>query len=274
MRVRWTCLVCRPYPCGSKKKQRERYSSRARGELEHHEVVARIEKFGVLTRRKLQPPAALAIGAASRLLEPGARRAGVFTKSPLASEIVANYARGWVLLGLSFKGIHGLECHRFPQRGVITRETAHVPGRMREVQRREKLEVRFDEDFEEIVQNCREGRSGWLSDETVSAYRSVHDLGFSATVGTYRDGRLVGGMWGITVGRCFGIMSMFHLEDHAGSLALTAVTEQLIAGNRWSMVDCVVLTDHFKRFGAHEISTEAFCESIWRSMPAARAPES
>jgi leucyl/phenylalanyl-tRNA--protein transferase len=194
----------------------------------------------------------------------------VYTKTPSASEIVANYARGWVLFGHPFKVIHGLEWHRFPQRAVITQETAHVPKRLRELQRRLQLEVRFDEDFEMMVEHCREGRSGWLTDEAVSAYRSVHDLGFSATVGTYRDGRLVGGMWGITVGRTFTIMSMFHLEDNAGSLALAAVAERVMAGDRWSLVDFGFLNANFKRYGGSYISTEEFCELIWRSMPPTR----
>jgi leucyl/phenylalanyl-tRNA--protein transferase len=98
----------------------------------------------------------------------------------------------------------------------------------------------------------------------------VHDLGFSATVGTYRDGRLVGGFWGIAVGQIFTIMSMFHLEDNAGSLALVALAERVMAGDRWSMVDFGFLTDNFKRYGASYIPTEQFCESIWRSMPPTR----
>lgn len=194
----------------------------------------------------------------------------MFTKSPQASEIVANYAQGWVLFGLSFGGIQGLEWHRFSQRAVITPEWSRIPKRMRYIQRRENLEVRFDEDFERILELCREGRSGWLSDEAVNAYRRVHQFGFTATVGTYRGGRLVGGMWGISVGRTFGIMSMFHLEDHAGSLALVAAIERVIADDRWSMVVSMVINDHYKRYGAREVPTEEFCDVMWRSMPPTR----
>jgi len=226
-----------------------------------------LRRVVAIARRRLQPPVALLFGVAIQLAAPGARRAGVFTKTPSAWEIVANYTRGWVLFGHTSKGIYGLEWHRFPQRAVITQETAHVPKKLLYVQRRQKLEVRFNEDFEAIVEGCREGRSGWLTDEAVNAYRQVHDLGFSATVGTYRDGRLVGGMWGITVGRVFTIMSMFHTEDHAGSLAIVAVAERVIAGDQWSLVDFGFLTDNSKRFGASYIPTDKFCEVIWQSMP-------
>lgn len=234
--------------------------------FERSEVAKGLEKFDDLARRQLAPPAAFALGVAGRLLEPTIQRVGLYTKSPSASEIVANYARGWLLFGTSFQDFHGLKWHRFPQRAVITQESVRVPKRMRDLQHRLKLEVRFDEDFEAIVAYCREGRSGWLSEDVVRAYRGVYDLGFITTVGTYRDGCLIGGMWGMTVGRTFGIQSMFHLEDHAGSLALTAVAEKVVAGDRWSIVDSVLSNDHFRRFGAYEVPTETFCELVWRSM--------
>jgi leucyl/phenylalanyl-tRNA---protein transferase len=245
---------------------RELYASRVRDKYEHSGVAKSLEKFEVLARRQLAPPAALALGVASRLLEPSIQRVGMYTETPPASEVVANYARGWLLFGTSFQNIHGLRWHRFPQRSVITQESVRVPKRLRDLQRRLKLEVRLDEDFETMVKHCREDRLGWLSDKVVNAYRTVNDLGLISTVGTYRDGRLVGGMWGMTVGRTFGIQSMFHLEDDAGSLALAAVAEMVLAGDRWSMVDSVLFNDHFKRFGAQEIPTEKFCELVWSLM--------
>ena len=125
-----------------------------------------------------------------------------------------------------------------------------MPKRLRSIQRRQDLVVRYDEDFEAIVGHCRDGRSGWLTDQAVDAYRSLYELGFVSTVGTYRDGRLVGGMWGIAVGRVFGLMSMFHLENHAGSLALAAVADCSRDGERWSLVDCGELKDNSKRYWA------------------------
>jgi leucyl/phenylalanyl-tRNA---protein transferase len=234
--------------------------------LERLEVAKKVRNFDVLARRRLAPPAAFALGVAGQLIEPAIGRVGVYTKTPPASEIVANYARGWLLFGSSFPNVRGLKWHRFPQRAVVTRETVRIPKRLKELQHRLDMEIRFDEDFETIVAQCREGRSGWLTAELVSAYRGVHELGFISTVGTYRDGRLIGGMWGMTVGRTFGIQSMFHVENDAGSLALVAVLDKVMAGDQWSVVDFVLLSDHFERFGAQEIPTEKFCELVWRSM--------
>jgi Leu/Phe-tRNA-protein transferase len=153
----------------------------------------------------LHPVLAVAIGSARGLVERGGGRVGVYVRqSPSAAEIAANYTRGWVLFGVRLRGLGGLEWRRFPKRAVITRETAHVPKRLRSIQRRQDLVVHYDRDFEAIVEHCREGRAGWLTDEAVGAYRSLYELGFVATVSTYRDGRLVGGMWGIRSAGCSG----------------------------------------------------------------------
>jgi leucyl/phenylalanyl-tRNA--protein transferase len=217
--------------------------------------------------RWLRPVLAVAIGSAQGLVERGGDRVGVYVReSPSAAEIAANYTRGWVLFGVRMRGLGGLEWRRFPKRAVITRETAHVPKRLRSIQRRQDLVIRYDQDFEAIVEHCRQGRPGWLTDQAVSAYRSLYERGFIATVGTYRDGRLVGGMWGITVGRVFGLMSMFHLENHAGSLALAAVADCVRDGERWSLIDCGELKDNSKRFGAYEIPSDQFCELVWLSL--------
>src|ERR1700759_1191750 len=215
---------------------------------------------------------AVALGSARGLVERGGVRIGVYVReSPSAAEIAANYTRGWVLFGVDIPGLGGLEWRRFPNRAVITRDTARVPKRLRSLQRRQDLVVRYDEDFEAIVGHCREGRSGWLTAQAVDAYRSLHALGFVATVGTYRDGRLVGGTWGITVGPVLGLMSMFHLENHAGSLALAAVADCVRDGERWSLVDCGELKDNSKRYGAHEIPSDQFSELVWTCLPGGRS---
>jgi leucyl/phenylalanyl-tRNA---protein transferase len=235
-------------------------------------AVARMERVSGLRsklRSRLRLVLAVAIGSVRSVVKQGGGRVGVYVReSPSAVEIAANYTRGWVLFGVRMAGLGGLEWRRFPKRAVITRDTARVPKRLRSIQRRQELVVRYDEDFEAIVEHCREGRSGWLTDQAVGAYRSLYELGFVGTVGTYRDGRLVGGMWGITVGRVFGIMSMFHLENHAGSLALVAVLDCVQDGERWSVIDCGELNENFKRYGALEIPSDQFCDLVWRSLRA------
>jgi hypothetical protein len=118
------------------------------------------------------------------------------------------------------------------------------------------------------VRSCQEGRTGWIwiTPALIEVYREVRRLGFVSTVGTYRDGRLVGGLWGIGIGRVFGVMSMFHREDQAGSLAVAALVDAVLSEDRWSVIDFGVLTPNFQMYGAREISAGHFRELVWSNL--------
>jgi leucyl/phenylalanyl-tRNA---protein transferase len=223
---------------------------------------------GVLTRIRawLKAIATAAIGRAWWATNKVGEKAGLAASKPQASEVLANYTRGWVLFGVPDSPLTSFTWSLLPRRAVITADTAEVPKRVLSVQRRGEFEIRRDDDFETIVEACRDGRHGWLTPEAVEVYREVNELGFISTIGAYRDGRLVGGLWGIAVGRTLGIMSMFHRENHVGSLAVAALVEEVRDGGRWSVLDCGgEVSAHFKRFGAYEISAGQFSEMVWRS---------
>jgi leucyl/phenylalanyl-tRNA---protein transferase len=188
--------------------------------------------------------------------------------TPTAPEVITNYTRGLVLFGRSGARWVKFEWRSFPTRAVITQETAKVPKNLRRIQRRGDMEVRFDQDFEAIVCSCQEGRTGWIwiTPALIDVYREVRSLGFVSTVGTYRKGQLVGGLWGIGIGRVFGVMSMFHQENHAGALAVAALADEVSSQGRWSVIDFGVMTPNFQRYGAREISAEHFREIIWSNL--------
>jgi Leu/Phe-tRNA-protein transferase len=76
----------------------------------------------------------------------------------------------------------------------------------------------------------------------------------------------VGGFWGLSVGRVFAIMSMFHLERSAGSLALAALTDSLTHGGRWSIIDCGGPGYHWDRYGARNFSVKRFSALVTRQL--------
>jgi len=188
--------------------------------------------------------------------------------TPRASEVVANYTRGWVLFGRSDARRAIFEWRSFPTRAVIAADTAKIPKTLRQIRHRGDLEVRFDQDFEAIIHACQRGHTGWIwiTPALIDVYREVHQLGFVRTVGTYRDGQLVGGLWGIGVGRVFGIMSMFHRESNAGTLALGALVDAVCDDGRWSAIDCGAMSPHFDMYGASEITQEQFCDLTWDTL--------
>jgi leucyl/phenylalanyl-tRNA---protein transferase len=191
--------------------------------------------------------------------------------APTAPQVLANYTRGLVLFGRSPAFPARFMWRSFSSRAIMTQESAKVPRRVRDAVRKSTLKVRFDEDFEAIIGACQEGREDWvwLTPELVDVYREVHKLGFISTVGVYRDDELVAGLWGMSVGGVFGIMSMFHRESGTGSLAMAAVSEAVKANDRWSFVDCGTMGENFSRYGAVEVPGEKFCEMVWESLSSA-----
>ena len=185
-----------------------------------------------------------------------------FFEAPQPSEIIANYLRGYLLFGRRNPCGEWFHWYRLPTRSVITRETAHVPRRQRPLLHRNDIEFRYNQDFELMIRHCQDGRDGWLTDDAVTVYRKMDALGLIGTVGTYRDGKLTGGFWGLSVGRIFAIMSMFHLEKSAGSLALAALAHSLLQGARWTIIDCGGPGLHWDRYGARNLSVEHFAALV------------
>ncbi len=189
-----------------------------------------------------------------------------FFEAPEPAEIIANYLRGYLLFGRSNPFGQWFHWYRLPARSVITRETAHVPRRQRSQLHRDGVEFRYNHDFDLIIRHCQEGRDGWLTDDAVEVYRSMQALGLIGTVGTYRDGQLCGGFWGLSVGRVFAIMSMFHIEKGGGSLALAALADSAAQGGRWSIIDCGGPGDHWDRYGARNLSVKEFSALVTRQL--------
>lgn len=181
-----------------------------------------------------------------------------FFERPEPAEIIANYLRGYLLFGRNTPYGEWFHWYSLPIRSVITHHTAQVPKSKRRLLRSGEFEIRYDQDLEQIMRSCQTGRDGWLTESAVRVYLDMQKLGLIASVGTYRDGQLVGGFWGLSVGRVFGLMSMFHLESNAGSMALAALSDAVSHGGRWSIIDCGGPGEHWRQYGARNLSIPQF----------------
>lgn len=127
--------------------------------------------------------------------------------------------------------------------------------------RRNDFEVRSDSAFRQVMQACSEPRSGqdgsWITDRMVEAYSTLHGEGVAHSVETWRDGELIGGLYGIALGRMFFGESMFSRATDASKIALVALVRQL---DRWNfgMIDCQMNTPHLASMGAREIPRSEF----------------
>lgn len=121
--------------------------------------------------------------------------------------------------------------------------------------------TRVDRDFGATIRGCaaprRAGPDTWLNSEMIDSYDQLHELGFGHSVETYREDRLVGGLYGIQLGQVFFGESMFSLERDASKVALARLVEECHARDI-HVIDCQVASTHLARLGAREVSRGQF----------------
>ncbi|ADR34590.1 leucyl/phenylalanyl-tRNA/protein transferase [Sulfuricurvum kujiense DSM 16994] len=129
-----------------------------------------------------------------------------------------------------------------------------------------QFEIRFNTAFAEVIRECsaapRPGQKGsWIVPEMIEAYETLHALGHAHSIEAYQNGILVGGLYGVSVGKVFCGESMFAKVSDASKAALAVWIEQL---REWGydFIDCQVPTAHLKSLGAKEISRAAFLERL------------
>jgi len=142
-----------------------------------------------------------------------------------------------------------------------------VPGEIRVTRslakrmRNAGFEVRLDTAFVEVMRACaapREGAGGtWISPAMVAAYTRLFDVGYAHSVETWHAGRLVGGLYGVAIGRMFYGESMFSREPDASKVALVRLARQLQHWN-FGLIDCQMETPHLASLGAHTMPRAEF----------------
>src|SRR5512143_508815 len=132
---------------------------------------------------------------------------------------------------------------------------------LRKTLRKNRHVVRFDCAFEQVMRACaapREGAGGtWIHEEMIAAYCELHRMGYAHSVETWLDGQLIGGLYGVALGRMFYGESMFSRRTDASKIALAHLAAQL---ERWNfgMIDCQMNTPHLTSLGAREIPRKEF----------------
>ncbi len=142
------------------------------------------------------------------------------------------------------------------RRGIIPLETFRVPSRLARTVRSDVFEVRVDSDFEAVIDGCaapQEGRENtWINRPIRRLYGELFERGHCHTVETWRDGELVGGLYGVRLGGVFFGESMFHRARDASKVALVHLVGRLKAGG-FRLLDTQFVTSHLASLGAIEV---------------------
>lgn len=153
---------------------------------------------------------------------------------------------------------------------VLNLNEFHVSRRLRQLLKKKVFRVTFDRNFSAVVRSCasvpRPGQNGtWITPEMQEAYIRLNRLGFAHSVESWMGDELVGGVYGVSLGKGFFGESMFSREDNASKVALAALVRRLDAWG-FHFLDAQVTTPHMLRLGAREIPREVFLDRLHAAM--------
>ncbi len=154
-------------------------------------------------------------------------------------------------------------------RFVLLPKDLKIAKSMRSYFNQKKFEVTIDQAFESVMQNCadvkRNRQSGtWISEQMIQGYTRLHDLGFAHSVEVWKSGNLVGGLYGIALGKVFFGESMFTLESNASKFGFISLV-RFLEKHDFQLIDCQQQTPHLGSLGAKTIPRKDFLDILERN---------
>mgnify|MGYP006286841397 FL=1 len=155
-------------------------------------------------------------------------------------------------------------------RFVLFPEELHISKSMGRVLKKEEFTCSADTCFERVIRSCREierpGQPGtWITNDMLEAYIELHRLGYAHSVEAWQGEDLAGGLYGVSLGKCFFGESMFSKKSNSSKAALIFLTGSLKERD-FHFIDCQVYTSHLKSLGAREIPRREFIERLHQGL--------
>ena len=154
-------------------------------------------------------------------------------------------------------------------RGIIPLDEFHLPRSLRKVMKRNPYEVKVDTAFAEIIAACAEETKArgktWINGRIRRLYTDLHKIGHAHSVECWQDGKLVGGLYGVRLGRAFFGESMFSRASNASKIALVHLVHRMKVGG-FCLLDTQFTTDHLIRFGAIEIPKDEYSKLLTEAL--------
>ncbi len=156
------------------------------------------------------------------------------------------------------------------QRFVIFPSEIHISHSMRQLQRQQRYQLSINRDFDGVIHGCSTAQErnkeegAWLGPDIIKAYTTLYEQKLAASVEVWDEERLVGGLYGVTFGKCFFGESMFSLVPNASKLALIYLA-QFLDAHGGTLIDCQLETPHLKSMGGRLISYEEYISILRKS---------
>jgi leucyl/phenylalanyl-tRNA---protein transferase len=148
-------------------------------------------------------------------------------------------------------------------RAIMQLDNIYISKRLARTIRQEKFKTTINQDFRGVMEGCahRPYEGTWITPEVIGAYQNLHSMGYAHSVEAWLGERLVGGIYGVSIGGFFAGESMFHTETDAGKVALARLVEHLSAKG-YELFDLQILNDHTASLGATEITRNDYLQRL------------
>jgi leucyl/phenylalanyl-tRNA--protein transferase len=150
-------------------------------------------------------------------------------------------------------------------RGVIPVDGFHIPKNLKRLIRQNKFEIRLDTQFEQVIRGCAERDETWITDEIVDVYCRLNEMGVARSVEAWQNGELVGGLYGVSIGRYFATESQFHRVRDAGKISFVFLAEILKAGG-FLLHDVQYPTPYLEQFGVAALPAADFRKQLLQAV--------
>jgi leucyl/phenylalanyl-tRNA--protein transferase len=150
------------------------------------------------------------------------------------------------------------------ERCVIFTDEVKISKSMRNIINRGEFKCTFDLAFRDVVEGCRSGErvgNTWIHDEVLEAYSKLHELGLAHSVEVWQQGKLVGGLYGVSLGHVFFGESMFSKVSNSSKFAFIKLA-QMLHSNGWKLIDCQIHNSHLESLGARNIDRKEFLDIL------------
>ena len=153
---------------------------------------------------------------------------------------------------------------------VIIPDEFKVPSRLSRFIKQKKYKITMDHAFQQVISGCasaadRQDKGTWIDDDMIEAYTLLHEMGYAHSVECWLDDELVGGLYGIALGKIFFGESMFSRQSNASKVAFVYLAEKLLEKG-FDLIDCQLKTEHLMQFNAHEIPGAEFQDLLAKSV--------
>ncbi len=146
-------------------------------------------------------------------------------------------------------------------RGIILPEEFRCPKNLKREFKKGLFELCINRDFEGTMRACSRREETWISEEIVEVYCGLKDMGYAFSFEVWQNNEMVGGLYGVAIGKVFFGESMFHKVTNASKIAMVFLMEWMNKNN-FKLLDCQFITDHLKQFGAKEVEQKDYLKLL------------